>query len=93
MPEGYSLSAAPNPFNNQVTIYYDLVKSSEIEIIVYNLLGQKVDILMKGNQFSGQHKISWNGQDHYGNDLANGVYFVRLNVDGKNKIHKLALLR
>ena len=86
----YQLSCYPNPFQNSTTISFvttNLHENARIEI--YNIKGQKV------KQFSDirdQTSVSWNGTDEFGNRVVSGVYFYKLNVNGKTNAIKKCLL-
>ena len=76
----------PNPFQNAVTIEYDLKKSSEIKIEVSNIVGEKIQILSKKEQqSSGKHFFEFSG-------VPSGIYFVKLIVDGNPSIRKIIKL-
>ena len=70
----------PNPFNNRTIIKYYLhgISEREIEIDIYNILGQKIRTLYKGVQSGGSHSIYWDGRDNYDNDVPSGIYFYQL---------------
>jgi hypothetical protein len=70
----------PNPFNNKTIVEYYLqgISEREIEIGIYNILGQKVRTLYKGIQSGGSHSIYWDGRDDYDNDVPSGIYFYQL---------------
>jgi parallel beta-helix repeat protein len=76
----------PNPFNPSTTIVYYLpdvgYQPAEVEIIIYNLLGQRVRTLLKERKYPGKHQVTWDGKDNEGNDLASGIYFYRLIISG-----------
>jgi mannose/cellobiose epimerase-like protein (N-acyl-D-glucosamine 2-epimerase family) len=63
----------PNPFNANTVISYQLPVSSQVELSVYNMLGQKVTTLVSENQSAGIHKLIWDASG-----LASGVYLYRL---------------
>lgn len=72
----------PNPFNPETTIRYHLAEASRVTIKIYNLLGAEVVTLIDQTQLQGNHAIQWNGRDRFGNAVANGVYWLRLQ-DGR----------
>jgi len=89
LPNEIKLTAYPNPFNPATTISFSLVKSSNVNLSVYNLLGEKVSELVNANLNVGNHSV-----DFTGNDLSSGIYFCRLDVDNDfNKIVKLILIK
>ena len=65
----------PNPFNPQTTIEYSIPNKSEIEIVVYNLLGQNVYQQNRKDIDTGTYKMKFNG-----NGLSSGIYFYSLKV-------------
>jgi hypothetical protein len=103
MPRMYQVRQNyPNPFNPRTTIVYYLpdvgYQPAEVEIVIYNLLGQKVRTLVKERKYPGEHKVSWNGKDDEGNDLSSGIYFYKLTFSGVDlyplvKPKKMVLIR
>jgi hypothetical protein len=71
----------PNPFNPVTTIPYYLPKSSKVKIRVLNPMGQTIQILEDKEQEAGFYKVTWDGKDLFGNVVASGVYFIRLELD------------
>ncbi len=83
----------PNPFNPITAIGYQVgaIRKSpvHVELIVYNVLGQKVRTLVNGNQAAGKHSVLFNADD-----LASGVYLYRLSTgNGLVQTKKMILLR
>lgn len=83
----------PNPFNPSTTIKYHLSKSSFVEILVYDLLGNMVNTLVYENQSSGSKLIQWNATNNQGNPVSAGVYLYKVQSNGFNQIKKMILLR
>ncbi len=78
----------PNPFNPTTKISYTLSETSQVELTVFNSLGQSVATLFNGVQTSGNYSIDFNGKN-----LATGVYFYRLKVNEKIFVKKMMLLK
>ncbi|MEJ2307401.1 MAG: T9SS type A sorting domain-containing protein, partial [candidate division WOR-3 bacterium] len=79
----------PNPFNTHTTIDYQLPKTSEVELSVFNLLGQKLTVLVSGSQPPGRYEIEWDATG-----IEGGVYFYKLSTDnGFVQTKKLILLK
>jgi hypothetical protein len=78
----------PNPFNPSTTINYDVPKASHVTIIVYNLLGQKVTMLVDMMMDPGSYKAVLNGSQ-----LSSGVYFYRINAGTFVDTKKFILLK
>ena len=82
----------PNPFNSLTNIQYQLARPSEVELTIYNLLGQKVSALVNDFQKPGSYFLQWDGSN-----VASGIYFYRLTVSNQkgtfNEIKKCILLK
>ena len=94
VPQTFALSQNyPNPFNPETTIRFDLARSEEIELAVYNLTGQKVATLAHGLRAAGAYTVRWDGRDDDGRELASAVYVYRLEAGDGVEARKLLLLR
>jgi len=79
----------PNPFNPTTTINYQLPINTYIELTVYNLLGQKVSILVSEKQNAGYYHLEWNASG-----FASGIYYYRLSTsEGFIQTKKCIVLR
>ncbi|MEX1275468.1 MAG: T9SS type A sorting domain-containing protein [Bacteroidota bacterium] len=79
----------PNPFNPSTTLRFDLPRAGEVTMTIYNSLGMTVGAINKGLLPAGSHTILFNGRN-----LASGVYFYRLQVDGAIKaIKKMMIIK
>jgi len=76
----------PNPFNPSTTIKFNLKKTANIQLHIYNLTGQKIETLIEGIQTAGDHEITW--QPKY---LPSGLYFYRLQAGDYSVTKKLIL--
>lgn len=84
----------PNPFNPQTTIRYHLPAAAEIDITVYNLMGQRVRQLFRGTQAAGSYHLNWDGNNESGQTVAGGMYFYRLTVNTRAvQVRKMLLMR
>jgi hypothetical protein len=92
IPEKFELyQNYPNPFNPSTMIEYDIPKISHVSLIVYNILGQKIENLINDIQPAGNYKISWNVNSS--KSASSGVYFVCLHADSFYKTIKILLLK
>ena len=88
-PDKFILSQNyPNPFNPGTTISYQLTAVSQVELTIYNTLGQRVRTLVNKRQQAGTHTVTFNAQG-----LSSGVYFYQLKANGSTQIRKMILLR
>lgn len=71
----------PNPFNPVTTIQYDLPRTTQVSIIIYDNLGQQVKQLVYGSQPCGHHQIIWDGKNSQGKSVSSGRYFARMKAD------------
>ena len=79
LPRQFALHAnAPNPFNPETLIRFDLPTEAHIALEIYNALGQKVRTLVQERRAAGRYQISWDSRDDAGRGVASGVYFYRL---------------
>lgn len=85
--------AAPNPFNPQTTISYELAGAEMVDLTVFDLRGVAVRRLHRGTQAAGRHEVSWNGLDDGGRRVASGPYFVRLRSDTVSEMVKVMLVK
>ena len=95
LPVAFQLNSAyPNPFNPETTIPYSINQPMNIELSVFNVLGQKVRTLVNGQVVPGLHSINWNGTDNAGHQVGAGIYYCRLlGSQGNNLSQKLILVR
>ncbi|MBN2281130.1 MAG: T9SS type A sorting domain-containing protein [Candidatus Marinimicrobia bacterium] len=78
----------PNPFNPTTRINYTLGKVTNVNISVYNMLGQKVTTLVNKQQIAGAHSIQWNAAD-----VATGVYFYKIQAGDFTQTRKMLLMK
>jgi len=93
----------PNPFNPSTTISFDLSSENieNIELNIYNLKGQKVKDLTPSlchpelveGRGTNRFSVVWNGKDESNKSVTSGVYFYKLQVNGKQRSKKMLLLK
>ncbi len=94
VPEAFEITGNyPNPFNPSTTIEYSLDRTADVQLEIFNILGQKVKTLVSGLQAAGIHRIVWDGTDGAGDEVASGVYFARMLGEDKKSTRKMMLLR
>jgi hypothetical protein len=76
IPKEFGLSQNfPNPFNPSTTIRYDLAKTSNVKLVIYDVLGRVVATLADGVQSANRYSVEWNPSR-----LSSGVYFYRIDA-------------
>jgi len=94
MPDQYKLSQnCPNPFNPGTIIEFDLPRQSRIALMVYNILGQQVDMLVNDEFPAGSHSVYWDGTDCLGSEMPTGIYIYRLIAGNFTDAKKMLLMR
>ena len=78
----------PNPFNPLTAIYYTVPEACHVKIVVYNSLGQMVDVLIDADQSKGYHNILWNASG-----LPSGLYFYHIEAQGYKESKTMFLLK
>jgi len=94
LPEDFSLTQNyPNPFNPITNIEFALPVRTEVSLDIYNIMGQKVQSLVKGTLPAGSHTVTWDGTDLSGVQVATGVYFYRLKAGDDIETRKMLLMK
>ena len=62
-------------------------------IVIYNILGEIVNVLFESGLSQGEFSINWDGKDNYGDVLPSGTYFISLEGDNKREIIKAIILK
>ena len=94
LPGSFALSQNyPNPFNPETQIAYVLPEGSDVNIEIYDLLGQRVKTLVDGYQSAGNHTVIWNGCDDYGKTVSSGIYFYKMKAGDFVETKKMSLMR
>jgi hypothetical protein len=83
----------PNPFNTVCNIEYVLPFDCHVTLTVYNILGQKVRILVDEHQRKGLNKAFWDGKDDQGRNVASGIYLYRLQAGDLIQTRKMLLIK
>ncbi|OGU35937.1 MAG: hypothetical protein A2315_12705 [Ignavibacteria bacterium RIFOXYB2_FULL_35_12] len=87
--DSYSLSQNyPNPFNPTTTIQFSLEEKINVELSIYNILGEKIRTLFNDEMNSGQYKIVFDGSN-----LASGIYFYRIQAGKFLQTKKMILMK
>ncbi len=83
----------PNPFNGGTSIGYELPEAGNVELSVFNVLGQRVATLVSDYRPSGRFQAAWNGTFDNGRAAPSGIYFYRLQTAKSSLVQKMALLK
>jgi hypothetical protein len=81
----------PNPFNPSTTIRYKLQQPGQVRLSIFDITGREVMRVMDQFQVGGSYSVTWNGSDDAGRQVASGVYFAHLNVNGSSTTMRMTL--
>jgi hypothetical protein len=85
---------APNPFNPETVLSFDLPDAREVSLVVYDLAGRTVRTLMDDEvRGAGRHEMKWDGSNDQGTAVPSGVYLYRLFGRGVDVTKRMTLLR
>ncbi|MGH7598622.1 MAG: phytase [bacterium] len=95
LPTSFELKPAyPNPFNSQTTIQFALSERQNVELQIFNSLGQIVRTLSNGvSHAADNHFYEWDGRTDEGLLAPTGIYYVRLNAGPMHATRKLSLIK
>ena len=83
----------PNPFNPKTQIRFNLPHRNDVNITIYNMLGQKVKVFSMINTPAGTHSITWNAANQNGQPLSAGVYLYQMISKDFVQTRKMVLLK
>lgn len=78
----------PNPFNPVTSIQYSIAKEADVNLIVFNSIGQEVAVLINETQQPGKYTVNFEAQN-----LSSGVYYYKLNAGEFVSVKKMILLK
>lgn len=88
-PSAFKLfNCYPNPFNPTSIIKYNLVEAAFVKVIVYNSMGEEVEVLVSKPQPSGEYKVEF-----HSNNLPSGIYYYHISAGNYNNTKKMILLK
>jgi hypothetical protein len=88
------LSVAPNPFNPETSVRFELPSRMPVTVEVWSVSGKRVRVLARDEAFGpGVQEIRWHGQNDGGNPVASGVYFIRISTPAGERTARAVLLK
>ena len=94
IPTNYDLAQNyPNPFNPSTIISYSLPTSSNVRLVIYDLLGREVKTLINNEQNAGNYKVQWNGDNNFGSKVSSGTYIYTIRTGDFYQARKMVLLK
>ena len=83
----------PNPFNSTTKIDYQLPKKTNVQLVIFDILGRSVITLVDDILQPGYKTITWNGIDAFGNNVSAGMYFYMIQTGKNREVKKMVLLK
>ncbi len=83
----------PNPFNPTTSITYKVPKTSAVEIVVYNALGERITSLVSTVHEAGTYQVTWSGRNSNNLQVASGVYLYRMKTGSFTSTKKMLLAK
>ncbi|RJQ64787.1 MAG: T9SS C-terminal target domain-containing protein [Stygiobacter sp.] len=94
IPTEFALSQNyPNPFNPTTTIKFSVAQDAKVNLVVYDMLGQRVRTLVDGIQEAGFYTVRWDGSNDFGSKVASGIYIYRLQAGSFVSTMKMNLMK
>ena len=96
LPREFRLYANyPNPFNPTTKIVFDVPvgNTRNVEVVVYNVLGQKVVELVNERLKAGHYEMTWDARDASGTVVPGGIYFLMLNAGSYRQVQKMVFMK
>ncbi|MCE1190273.1 MAG: T9SS type A sorting domain-containing protein [Ignavibacteria bacterium] len=89
LPQGFVLGQNyPNPFNPSTTISFSIPESGNVQLTIFNQLGERVASLVNGHLNAGAHSVVWNAANQ-----VSGIYFYQLSAGNYSVVKKLVLMK
>ena len=91
---GFSLGQNfPNPFNDRTVLQFELSKPTRVNLVIYNLRGEKVKILLDATREAGRYALEWDGTNQAGEFVASGLYLYRMRTEEFSDTKRLLYLK
>ena len=87
------MASVPNPFHLQTRIRYNLVRSGEAALRIYDIAGRLVRSFDLSDRPAGASSVDWNGTDEQGRTVASGSYLVRLVTSDSRDAMQVTLIK
>jgi hypothetical protein len=83
----------PNPFNSGTVIAFVLEDGEQVDLSIFDLLGQPVRQLVRDRVMPGTHAMFWDGRDEHDLEVSSGLYFYRLSIGRWNQTGNMVKVR
>ena len=83
----------PNPFNPETRIYFEVPQQHNIQLVIYNMMGQQIRTLVDEAYSAGRHVVNWDGRDNGGIKVPSGMYVYRIKAGDYIDHKKMMLIK
>ncbi len=83
----------PNPFNPLTTIRYQLPFATDVQLVVFDMLGRYLITLVDKHMEPGYKMVIWDGKNEFGRNIGSGMYFYQIKADKFVQTRKMVLLK
>ncbi|MFC1554230.1 aryl-sulfate sulfotransferase [candidate division KSB1 bacterium] len=83
----------PNPFNPVTNIKFDLDKTENATLLIYNSLGEEVKTIVSQLLTPGTHVYTWDGSNNSGSKVSSGIYFYRLTAGNQAGLKRMIYIK
>lgn len=84
---------SPNPFSPQTSIEYQVPRTGQVALRVYDAQGRLVKRLVDGQLQAGLHSVVWDGRDDSGQGVKAGAYFYQIEIGGERQAKRMIVVR
>ncbi len=92
-PAVFLAAPSPNPARSGTTLRFGLPRDARASLVVYDEQGRRMGALVSGTVAAGEHVATWDGRDETGALAPSGLYFARLEADGRVLARRLVIVR
>ena len=71
----------PNPFNSKISIMYDISESGFVDMVIFDVMGNRIKTLIKNEYQVGLQSFNWDGTNTNGYLVSTGIYYVMIKID------------
>ncbi|MBC6425597.1 MAG: T9SS type A sorting domain-containing protein [Ekhidna sp.] len=86
-------SAYPNPFNDKITIPFEIPEDGEVRINIHSIKGDLITTILWAPQYAGYNEVTWTGTNAAGTTLFNGIYLYTIEYNGQVRSGRVLLRR
>ncbi len=83
----------PNPLFNHTRIRFELPSRMPVDLTLFDVTGRKVVVMIRDTLDGGRREYAWDGRGSSGEAVASGIYFLRLQAGGTDRVRKVVIVR